>query len=293
MKDKEAIMPYEGAIYRPPSEANSLILQVTVGCSHNRCTFCSMYKDKSFRMKSKEEIFEEIDTYTNNFYTKAFLADGDAMLLSTDLLIEIIRRIRSKMPKIKRIGIYAHANNLKTKSVEELKLLHSEGLNIVYVGIESGSDRILEKINKGITSSEMEKQLIKVSESGIKLSIMIISGLGGKELTYEHAVESAKLLSKVKPKFLSLLTLMLEEGTGFYNDVKSNKVQLLNPEEILLETKLMIENLELKNTIFRVNHASNYLSLEGVLNKDRERILEEIDTAVRNKDYIPEYFRRL
>lgn len=286
-------MPYEGAIYRPPSEANSLILQVTVGCSHNKCTFCSMYKEKSFRMKSKEEIFADIDTYTNDFYTKAFLADGDAMLLSTDLLIEIIRRVKSKMPKIKRIGIYAHANNLKTKSVEELKLLHSEGLNIVYVGIESGSDKILEKINKGITSSEMEKQLMKVSESGIKLSIMIISGLGGKELTHEHAIESAKLLSKVKPKFLSLLTLMLEEGTGFYKDVKDNKIELLNPEEILLETKLMIENLELKNTIFRVNHASNYLSLEGILNKDRERILEEIDTAVKDKDYIPEYFRRL
>ena len=286
-------MPYEGAIYRPPSEANSLILQVTVGCSHNKCTFCSMYKEKSFRMKSKEEIFADIDTYTNDFYTKAFLADGDAMLLSTDLLIEIIRRVKSKMPKIKRIGIYAHANNLKTKSVEELKLLHSEGLNIVYVGIESGSDKILEKINKGITSSEMEKQLMKVSESGIKLSIMIISGLGGKELTHEHAIESAKLLSKVKPKFLSLLTLMLEEGTGFYKDVKDNKIELLNPEEILLETKLMIENLELKNTIFRVNHASNYLSLEGILNKDRERILEEIDTAIKDKDYIPEYFRRL
>ncbi|MCS5422563.1 MULTISPECIES: radical SAM protein [Psychrilyobacter] len=286
-------MPYEGAIYRPPSEANSLILQVTVGCSHNRCTFCSMYKDKSFRMKSKEEIFDDIDTYTNDFYTKAFLADGDAMLLPTGLLIEIIRRIRAKMPKIKRIGIYAHANNLKTKSVEELKSLREEGLNIVYVGIESGSDKILEKINKGITSGEMEKELMKISESGIKLSIMIISGLGGKELTHEHAVESAKLLSRVKPKFLSLLTLMLEEGTQFYNDVKNNKVELLNPEEILLETKLLIENLELNNTIFRVNHASNYLSLEGVLNRDKERILEEINTAVRDKDYIPEYFRRL
>ncbi|OQY41692.1 MAG: radical SAM protein [Fusobacteriia bacterium 4572_74] len=286
-------MPYEGSIYRPPSEANSLILQVTVGCSYNKCTFCSMYKDKSFRMKSKEEIFEDIDTYTNDFYTKAFLADGDAMLLKTDLLIEIIRRIRSKMPNIKRIGIYAHANNLKTKSVEELKLLQCEGLNIVYVGVESGSYKILNKINKGITSSEMGKQLVKVTESGIKLSIMIISGLGGKELTHEHAIESAKLLNKVKPKFLSFLTLMLEDGTQFYNDVKNNKIQLLNPEEILLETKLMIENLDLKNTIFRVNHASNYLSLEGVLNKDKKRILEEIDIAVRDKDYIPEYFRRL
>jgi len=286
-------MPYEGAIFRPPSEANSLILQVTVGCSHNKCTFCSMYKGKSFRMKSKEEIFADIDAYINDFYTKAFLADGDAMLLPTELLIEIIRRIRSKMPNIKRIGIYAHANNLKTKSVEELKLLHSEGLNIVYVGIESGSDKILKKINKGITSIEMEKQLMKVSESGIKLSIMIISGLGGKELTYEHAIESAKLLSKVKPKFLSLLTLMLEEGTEFYSDVKANKVQLLNSEEILLETKVLIENLDLKKTIFRVNHASNYLSLEGILNKDRERILEEINTAIEDKDYIPEYFRRL
>ncbi|MEI6856269.1 radical SAM protein [Psychrilyobacter sp.] len=286
-------MPYEGAIYRPPSEADSLILQVTVGCSHNRCTFCSMYKGKSFRMKSKEEIFDDIDSYTNDFYTKAFLADGDAMLLQTGLLIEIIKRIRSKMPNIRRIGIYAHANNLKTKSVEGLKSLQKEGLNIVYVGIESGSDKILEKINKGITSSEMEKQLVKISESGIKLSIMIISGLGGKELTYEQAVESAKLLNRVKPKFLSLLTLMLEEGTQFYRDVKNNKTELLSPEEILLETKLMIENLELKNTIFRVNHASNYLSLEGVLNKDRGRILEEIDIAIKDKDYIPEYFRRL
>lgn len=286
-------MPYEGAIFRPPSEANSLILQVTVGCSHNKCTFCSMYKDKSFRMKSKEEIFADIDAYTNDFYTKAFLADGDAMLLPTKLLIEIIGRIRSKMPNIRRIGIYAHANNLKTKSVEELKLLKSEGLNIVYVGIESGSDKILKKINKGIATSEMEKQLMKVSESGIKLSIMIISGLGGKELTYEHAIESAKLVSRVKPKFLSLLTLMLEEGTPFYSDVKNKKLDLLNPEEILLETKLLVENLELKNTIFRVNHASNYLSLEGILCKDKERILEEINTAIEVKDYIPEYFRRL
>jgi len=286
-------MPYEGAIYRPPSEANSLILQVTVGCSHNRCTFCSMYKDKSFRIKSKEEIFDDIDSYSNDFYTRAFLADGDAMLLPTDLLIEVIRRIRSKMPNVKRVGIYGHANNLKTKSVEELKLLRSEGLNIVYVGVESGSDKILGKINKGISSSEMEKQLLKVSESGIKLSIMIISGLGGKELTYEHAIESAKLVSRVKPKFLSLLTLMLGEGTEFYRAVENNEINLLNPYEILIETKLMIENLELKNTIFRVNHASNYLNLEGVLNKDRKRILEEIDTAIRDENYIPEYFRRL
>lgn len=286
-------MPYEGAIFRPPSEAKSLILQVTVGCSHNRCTFCSMYKGKSFRMKSKKEIFNDIDSYVNDFYTKAFLADGDAMLLQTDLLIEIIRYLKSKMPNIRRIGIYAHANNLKTKSVEELKLLHSEGLNIVYVGVESGSDKILERINKGINSSEIEKQLTKVSKSGIKLSIMIISGLGGKKLTHEHAIESAKLLNKVKPKFLSLLTLMLEEETQFYNEVKDNKVKLLDPEEILLETKVLIENLELKNTIFRVNHASNYLSLEGILNKDKKRILEEIDLAIKDEDYIPEYFRRL
>jgi len=286
-------MPYEGAIYRPPSEANSLILQVTVGCSHNKCTFCSMYKNKSFRMKSKKEIFDDIDTYSNDFYTKAFLADGDAMLLKTSLLVEIMRRIRTTMPKIKKIGIYAHGNNLKTKTVEELKLLHSEGLNIVYVGIESGSDKVLEKINKGITSIEMENQLIKVSESGIKLSIMIISGLGGRKLTSEHAIESAKLLNKVKPKFLSLLTLMLEKDTKFYSEVKNNEVELLNPEEILLETKLLVENLDLKNTIFRVNHASNYLNLEGVLNKDKKRILEDIDISIKDKNYIPEYFRRL
>jgi radical SAM superfamily enzyme YgiQ (UPF0313 family) len=286
-------MPYEGAIYRPPSEGNSLILQVTVGCSHNKCTFCSMYKNKSFRIKSKKEIFDDIDTYTNNFYTKAFLADGDAMLLETSLLIEIIKRVKAKMPNITRIGIYAHANNLKTKSIEELKLLHSEGLNIIYVGIESGSDKILEKINKGITSDGMEKQLMKISESGIKLSLMIISGLGGKEFIYEHAIESAKLINKIKPKFLSLLTLMLEKETKFYDEVKNNRIKLLNPEEILVETKFFIENLKLENTIFRVNHASNYLNLEGILNKDKDRILEEINTAIKDKNYIPEYFRRL
>uniref|UniRef100_A0A6A7GAS7 Radical SAM protein n=1 Tax=Hirondellea gigas TaxID=1518452 RepID=A0A6A7GAS7_9CRUS len=286
-------MSYEGAIYRPPSEANSLILQVTVGCSHNNCTFCSMYKGKSFRIKSKEEIFEDIDNYSHDIYTKAFLADGDAMLLKTDLLIEIIRRIRLKMSNIKRIGIYAHANNLKTKTVDELRLLKKEGLNIIYVGVESGSDKVLEKINKGIGSSEMKKQLLKISESGIKLSVMIISGLGGRKLSSEHAIESAKLLNEIKPKFLSLLTLMLEEGTEFYKEVQNHKIELLDPEEILLETKLMIENLDLKNTIFRVNHASNYLSLEGILNKDKNRILREIEVAIKNKDYIPEYFRRL
>ena len=286
-------MPYEGAIYRPPSEANSFILQITVGCSHNRCTFCSMYKGKTFRIKTKEEIFSDIENYSNDFYTKAFLADGDAMLLPTQLLIDIIKKIRERMPNIKRIGIYSHANNLKTKSVEELIRLQKEGLNIVYVGIESGSDLILDKINKGITSKEMENQLPKIKESGIKLSIMIISGLGGRELSREHAIESAKLVSRVNPNFLSLLTLMLEDGTPFYEDVKNRKIELLSPEEVLLETKLMIENMELKNTIFRVNHASNYLSLEGVLNKDKERILGEIEDAINKQNYIPEYFRRL
>jgi radical SAM superfamily enzyme len=139
----------------------------------------------------------------------------------------------------------------------------------------------------------MENQLLKIKESGIKLSIMIISGLGGRELSREHAIESAKLVSRVNPNFLSLLTLMLEDGTPFYEDVKNRKIELLSPEEVLLETKLMIENMELKNTIFRVNHASNYLSLEGVLNKDKERILGEIEDAINKQNYIPEYFRRL
>ena len=286
-------MPYEGAIYRPPSEARSLILQVTVGCSHNECTFCSMYKGKKFRMKSKEEIFQDIETYSNDKYTKAFLADGDAMLLPTKFLIEIIRKIRDRMPNIKRIGIYSHANNFKTKTLEELELLKKEGLNIAYVGIESGSDLVLKKINKGITSQEMKIELLKLKKSGIKLSVMIISGLGGYELSREHGEETAKLLNKVQPNYLSLLTLMLEAGTPFYKDVKDGKLKLLTPEEILLEIKIMVEKLELKSTIFRVNHASNYLNLEGILNKDKDRILGELESAIKGKDYIPEQFRRL
>jgi len=287
---------YEGTVYRPPSEAWSLIIQATIGCSHNKCTFCSMYKDKKFRIRKTEEILDDIREARMYYRSikRVFLADGDALVIKTSELLKILNFIKEWIPECERVGIYASPKNIMLKSLEELKLLREAGLEIVYLGLESGSDEILRNINKGADSEEIVNAGLKIKEAGILLSVTLISGLGGAKLWKEHAIESAKAISKMKPDYLGLLTLMIEPGTQLYNDVENGRFQLLTPQQVALETRELLKNIDAEGCVFRSNHASNYLSLKGTLNKDREMLIKQLDEAIEGKiDFKDEYLRGL
>ena len=288
-------MRYEGSIYRPPSEARSLILQVTIGCAHNRCTFCSMYKDKAFRVREVSEIIEDLKS-AREVYTsikRVFLADGDALVLDTDKLIAILDKINELFPECERISAYATPQDINRKSAEDLALLKEKGLLMLYMGIESGDDAILKKIDKGADSSDMLKAGIKAKISGMILSVTMISGLGGPRGSSAHAIGSAKLINEMQPEYASFLTLMLEEDTKLYKDYQNGEFELLSPRAVLLELRLFIQNTNLKNCVFRSNHASNYVALSGTLGEDKERLLKEIDLALKEDEYKPEYLRGL
>ncbi len=289
-------MKYEGSVYRPPSEAYSLIVQVTIGCSHNKCTFCSMYKDKKFRIRDiqeiKEDLLEASKIYKNT--KRIFLADGNALAMKTADLKEILLYIKEIFPACQRVGIYSAPKDIIRKTDEELASLKSAGLGIAYMGVESGSDVILRNINKGVAASEMVEAGKKMMNSGIKLSVTLISGLGGKKLWREHAIESAKVISAINPDYLGLLTLLLEPGTKMYEQVESGEIELLTPKEIMMETHELLNNMDVKSCIFRSNHASNYVSLEGTLPKDKIRLLKQLETIIEDDfDYKGEFFRRL
>lgn len=289
-------MRYEGKIFRPPSEAHSLIIQATIGCSHNKCTFCSMYKEDQFRIKKTEEIIEDINSarlqYRN--INRVFLADGDALMIKTGELVKILHYIKNIIPECERIGIYASPKSIMTKSVEELKTLKAAGLSITYLGLESGSDEILEDINKGATVGEIIREANKLKDANILLSVTLISGLGGKEKWKLHATESSKAINQINPDYLGLLTLMIEPGTMLFDDVNNGVFQLLSPEDVALETLVLLENLDVEGCIFRSNHASNYISLKGTLNHDKERMIKELKQAIDGEvGFKDEYLRGL
>lgn len=286
-------MDYEGRVFRPPSEGRSLIIQGTIGCSHNGCRFCTMYQEKSFRIKTLEEIIKDLESVKkyHHMYRKVFIADGDAMSMKTKDLLAILEYIKKNMPHIARVGIYGHGKNILGKSLEELKILRENGLGIVYLGLESGSDEVLYLMEKGIVVDEMVEAGQRIREAGIKLSLMVISGLGGKRFMYEHAVKSAWAVNKIKPNYVSLLTLIVDKKAGIYSDIEKGEFELLSPREVLEEARLFIEEIKLEKVIFRSNHASNYLALEGVLGRDKKKLLAEIDEAL--EEEIAEGLRRL
>lgn len=289
-------MRYEGIVYRPPSEAYSLIVQVTIGCSHNGCSFCNMYKEKKFRVRELEEIMEDLEQAKLKYgvVKKIFLADGDALVLETNKLKKILLKIKELFPGCERVGVYATPNDILKKSLKELCELKDLGIGILYLGIESGSNEILKSINKGVTTQEMIMAGCRVKESGIKLSTTLISGIGGKKKISENAKESAKLISAINPDFIGFLTLMLEPGTPIYEDIQSGAFKLLNPEGIMHELKEFLQNVEVTNCIFRSNHASNYMPLAGTLPGDKEKLLNDIDFALKGKyKYKKEEYRRL
>ncbi|NLL19168.1 MAG: radical SAM protein [Clostridia bacterium] len=289
-------MRYEGNVFRPPSEAYSLIIQATIGCAHNKCTFCSMYKTEKFRVRELSEIVEDL-TMARAHYGKIkriFLADGDALCLSFDKLENILTEIQRIFPECERVGIYATPKDILRKSTEELRELKALGLGILYMGLETGSDEILQEINKGITAEEAIIAGRKGAESGLQVSVTVISGLGGRAKWQEHAIKTGQVLSEMDPHYIGLLTLMLVDGTEMKRKVDQGEMELLTPEEIMRETKLMLENTNVTNCLFRSNHASNYVTLKGTLPQDKEHLIKGIDSILQGGyHYRPEIFRGL
>ena len=290
-------MRYEGIVYRPPSEARSLILQLTIGCARNECTFCYMFKDKKFRIRNLDEVVEDI-ILAKRYYMfdieRVFLADGDALICKTKDLLYIMDKIHEILPTVKRITIYGAPRDVLLKTPEELRQLKEAGLDMVYMGAESGSDTVLKAVKKNATQAEIIEAGLKLKAAGIQVSITLISGLGGVENLEEHAIESAKLISAIKPEYASLLTLLIEPGTPLHHEWKSGKFHPLEgPDEIFKEMTLFLQNIDSEGTIFRANHASNYIPLGGTFNKDIPALLAQIERAVESRRFRPDTWRQL
>lgn len=286
-------MQYYGNVFRPPSEARSLIIQATVGCAHNKCSFCYMYKDDNFIIRPLEDIKKDLIEMSQygSYWRRIFLADGDALVLKTSDLLEILKTIKQYYPNIERVSSYATAGDINRKSIEELKALRDAGLEMLYIGFESGDDEILRKINKGLTYKDYVSSMAKCKEVGFKTSITIIAGLGGVELMEQNAKGTAKIISETKPDYVSYLTMRIYKNTPLYLDYINGKFNMPNAEEILQEMKIFLENVDSEGTIFRSNHASNYVLLAGTLNEDKKGLIEAIDKTLKKKNFVPEVLR--
>ena len=289
-------MIYEGDVYRPPSEANSLIIQLTIGCARNTCRFCAMYKRKSFRVREISEVIKDLYWVKERYpygFDRVFLADGDALIVKTPDLITVLDKIYEIFPQVRRVTIYGTAKDVLLKSHEELCMLREHGLEMVYIGAESGSDKVLVDIDKRVTAAETVEACQKLKAAGIKVSMTLITGLGGRADSCEHAIESAKLVTATKPEYLGLLTLHLEDDAPLTKDYLAGKFQTLGPFELLEEQKLFLENVDSEGTVLRSNHVSNYVSLSGTLNRDKERMIAQLNAAIESGRIRPEHYRRL
>ena len=274
-------MRYYGSVYRPPSEAYSLIVQVTYGCSHNTCAFCSMYKEKRFALRPMEEILEDfrLARQTYRRVDKVFLADGDALVRRAEELYTILDTVGELFPECRQVTSYASPSSIRVHTEEELRLLREKGLTMVYMGLESGSDQVLALMNKGHTAAEIVEMGQKVRRCGMALSVTAITGLGGPELLESHAVETSAAFNAMNPEYIGMLTLMVEPGTPLYDWVREGRFTLLTQPQVLEETRLMVERLDSPGSVFRMNHASNYLTLRGTLNADKAAMLGAIREA--------------
>ena len=282
---------YIEPVFRPPSEARSLILQVTNGCSYNACSFCEMYQEpqKKFKPKPQSEIEQEVKKIATQQpgISRFFLADGDAMTLSIRRLREILLCLRAHFPRLERVTAYCLPRNLKKKSVEELRELKELGLTMVYVGCESGDDKVLELVKKGETFESSKEALLKLKQAGIKSSVMILNGLGGRKFSKQHAINSAKLMNETQPEFVSTLVVSFPLGEERFRAGFDGAYEPLTQSELFEEIRLLIDSLELEHTVFRSDHASNYLVLKGTLGEDKQRLLDTIDQAIHQPGKIP------
>ncbi|MFZ3171916.1 MAG: radical SAM protein [Carboxydocellales bacterium] len=295
-------MPYVGNIYRPPSEAYSFILQITVGCSHNSCSFCVAFKDKKYRIKDLAEIKADLEWAKNNHgeIRRIFLADGDALSADTPFLLNVLSEIKQTFPKLERIGIYAGPWSLLEKTPQELTSLRKAGISILYLGLESGSSEILHNIaKKDATPEDMLEAAHKAKAAGFILSVTIILGLGGLSLTHLHAQETAKVLNVMQPEYLGALTLMLKPPAPLRRKHEKGEFELLNSTQMLQELQELISNLEQTACVFRANHASNYLVVKGTLPQDKADMLSQLSIALEHLStgtgqmLRPEHYRRL
>jgi len=289
-------MKYEGMIFRPPSEADSLILQVTVGCSYNRCTFCSAYRGKRFRIKSFEEIKTDIDEVSPYKIRRVFLADGDALSIPTKRLLQILSYLKGRLKGLERVGIYANAMDVLRKDVEELKALKDLGLGILYLGLESGDPEVLKRIQKNATVDELIRAGKRVKESGILLSVTVILGIGGVEGSLRHAAETGKVLSAMDPDYVGALSLMIVPGTPIAKEIETGNLVLPTPFGLIQELQTMITHCQFTHCFFASNHASNYLPLRIQMPEQKEEALRRIREVLQRKDpdlLRPEYLRAL
>ena len=276
-------MRYEGNIFRPPGEWKSYLLQCTIGCSYNKCTFCGMYKDKSFRVRPLKDILEDIDM-AKAYYgdiKRVFLCDGDAIIMRQDELLAILEKLYQSFPSLEKVTTYAGPKSTMTKTPEQLRELRRAGLIRTYLGVESGSDEVLKATNKGVNAQEMLEAGLRLTEAGFDLWDIILIGLAGPgEASTRHAIQTAELINKMKPRHLSAMTYMVADGTPMAEDVDAGRFQVLSPDETQREIRTLIEHLETGPLHFTSNHASNYLPLKGTLPDDKEHLLSLIDAAL-------------
>ncbi len=289
-------MHYEGNIIRPPSESNSILLQVTVGCSRNKCTFCGTYKGERFRIKPDDVIMEDI-AFAAKYckrQRRVFLCDGDALIIPQKRLLKILKEIENQLPWVTRVGLYANAKALNLKTADELRELKSHGVGILYMGLETGDDVTLKKIRKGASSRDMIEMGKKAKQADIKLSITVLLGIAGPQRSQVHAIETGRVLSAIDPDYVGALSLMLIPGTPLYQDYQSGEFRLLEPHEMLAELRTMIASTNLTRGLFHANHASNYLPIRARLPRDKEATIRLIDAALAGKVPLkPEYLRAL
>ena len=289
-------MHYEGNCIRPPSEAYSILLQVTVGCSHNKCTFCGTYKDKRFRIKEDRIILSDIQFASKYMkrQERVFLMDGDALIIPQKRLMWILDRVREHLPWVRRVGAYANAKSIKMKTMEELIQLRENGLGILYLGVETGDARLLAEIRKGTSAENLISMGRKVRKAGVKLSVTVLLGIAGRQRSLEHARATGELLSAMDPNYVGALTVMLIPGTPLYKDFTSGKFELPDERGLLMELREMIAYTNLSRGLFFSNHASNYLPVKARLPKGKQQALDQIDGALRGEIGLsPEWMRAL
>jgi radical SAM superfamily enzyme YgiQ (UPF0313 family) len=292
-------MYYERVIIRPPSEANSFLLPVTIGCSHNKCTFCGTYTGIKFRIRPLEDIKRDIDKVAQHYswsLRRVFLENGDALIAPQHRLVEVLKYLNEKFPHLDRIGTYATPQAGLIKSVDELKELNRLGLKIAYMGVETGDEELLKKIDKGANYDQIVEAGRKIKQAGITLSVTVILGLGGIEGSKNHALKTAKILSDIDPDFAGALTILLVPGTPLHKDWEEGKFKLISPFQSLEELKLIIQNSSFTNCFFTANHASNYLPIKARLPQQKAEVLKLIDEVLATKDMSrlrPEFTRAL
>ncbi len=275
-------MNYEGRVFRPPSEAYSLIIQATVGCSHNACRFCDMYKEKRFHIRPLEAILEDLRE-ARSFYPsihRIFLADGDALVMRQAHLITILKTISQLFPECERVACYASPKSLGTKDDDQLAELHSLGLTMAYMGLESGDDGVLTHVNKGASAADMITGGKRIRQAGIALSVTAISGLGGTAHWQDHAIHTAEALSAMNPDYIGLLTLRLEGQAPMVEEVAKRDFTMLTPIQVAAETRLLLSHMDSPGSVLRANHISNYVNLAGTLNADIPQLLATLDAAL-------------